>query len=206
MAEENSYDLDQRVVMSGAEHVRKRPAVYFRDCFEAKSLSFLPVAAACHAFDEAVDGNCKSLKIELGQSAFSLFYDAGMSLLTHGNGLPVAEVLLTKLFACAHTKRHREIAGALCVVPIVAINVASIRCELTSVWQNKKAGFVFEEGKTISKTEIVECTEDDQTHLRFWPDFELLNHLELDFKGVIEHVKGLRELLPELDVCVAEMG
>ncbi|MDF1661580.1 MAG: hypothetical protein P1V97_07390 [Planctomycetota bacterium] len=206
MPEESDYDLDQIKVMTGAEHVRKRPGMYFRDCFEANSLSFLPIAASCHAFDEAVDGHCQSLKIELDQSKFSLSYEAGMSLLTHGSGLPVAEVLLTKLFACAHTKRHREIEGAFCIVPIVAINVASTRCELTSVWQNKKASFVFEEGKTISKTEIVDCLEDDQTQLRFWPDFELLNHLELDYKGVIEHVSRLGDLLPELDICVAEMS
>lgn len=199
---EKRYDQSEINVLTGAENVRKRPEMYFRECFDANSLSFLPIAAACHAFDEAIDGHCRSLKIELGQSDFSLTYNAGMSLMTYGTGLPLAEVLLTKLNACRHSKRHEAMASAFCIVPIVAINVASKRCELTSVWQNKKARFVFEEGKTVSKTEIGEWSEQDRTELRFWPDFDLLQHLQWDYQGVMAHVNDLRDLLPELDVCV----
>ena len=190
--------------LRASEHVRRRPELYLGDCLSAQSLSLLPFAAACEALEKAEEGQCQTLNIELFEEGFGVSFDVGMSLHSHGSGLPVAEVLLTKLYACRDAKRSRFVADEYCVVPIVAINALSLRCELMTIWQGKKATFHFSEGETVSKTNPKSCSESDRSRLRFWLDFEFLRNLKVDFKGVMAHVADLKLKLPQLTVTVSD--
>lgn len=198
------HDVGAIQSLRASEYVRRRPELYLRDCLSTKSLSLLPFAAACEALEKAGEGQCQTLDIELFEEGFGVNFDLGLSLHSHGSGLPVAEVLLTKLYACRDQKRTEFVAEDYCVVPIMAINALSVRCELVTICQGEKATFHFEKGETVSKMAPESCSESDRSRLRFWLDFEILRNLKVDLEGVRAHAADLKVKLPQLTVTVSD--
>lgn len=151
------YIEDDIQSLSVSDAVRLRPQLYFQKCFEENTLDSLPFEVACHAFDEYYDGNCNSLKIKLSENAFSIHYNAGMSLEYGVHDKPLAELIMTQIFACRNEKKHLAVGDEFCNLGIATINYAAEVCELTTISKNTKGVFLLKKEKhyiELSKKQV----------------------------------------------------
>jgi len=198
----DKYQSHNITVLDARDAVRLRPALYFSKCFDEGSLDQLPFEIACHAFDECYDGNCDHISISVMPGAFTIQYNAGMSLEILHNDLSRAELIMTALFACRNHKKHLAVGDEFCELGMAIINFASKRCELTTVCKGKKGVFVFEEGKTVSG-EITSCEEENEfTRIYLQPDESIFGALKLTYDGVKERAAKLMSKLKGLNMIV----
>ncbi|MEG2820009.1 MAG: AMP-binding protein, partial [Muribaculaceae bacterium] len=105
------------------------------------------------------DDNCNEIIINADGNSLNIKYNAGMSL-DKSWDLTKAECIMTKIGACSNEKKHLEVGDEFCRVGMTTINAVSEKCELTTIYNNQKAQFIFEKGYTVFKeiveTEIVE--------------------------------------------------
>ena len=67
------------------------------------------------------------------------------------DNLTYAEVIMTRVMACSNLKKHLAVGQEFCGLGMAIINFASESCKLTTLWNNKKGVFQFENGETVSK-------------------------------------------------------
>lgn len=197
------YTEDDIQSLSGKQHVRMRPKMYFEKCFSEKSLDSLPFEVLCHAFDEYYDGNCKEIKLTFWKDHFAIEYDVGMPLrkMKYDN-LTYAEVIMTKVMACSNLKKHFAVGHEFCGIGMATINFASESCELTTVWNNKKGTFVFENGETISRN--IEAIKSDKSWTKIFvkPLKDIFGKLEFTSNGVNEKAKEINRRLTKLNIII----
>jgi DNA gyrase/topoisomerase IV subunit B len=203
---DKDYSIDDIQALTPAESIRLRPRLYFDNCFSEGTLDALPFELLCHAFDEYFDGSCKSVEISVGQDCFSVHYDAGISLAPRYENDPQskAELIMTKIAACKHEKKHLSVGEEFCNLGMATINFAAERCELETVFNLKKGHFVFENGKTISS--IIEAVENETEYSRIYlkPDKSLFENLPLTLEGIREKAKQVGSKLTDLSIMVID--
>lgn len=196
------YDSSKIEVFTFSEAVRRRPKMYFKECFEEKSLDMLPVEVACHAVDKIIDGKCTSLRICVNNNYFEVSYDVGMPLDTYpGEEETAAEMIMTKLMACRNLKKHLKVGEELCKFGIASINCASEWCEVHTITKNKKGKLKFIKGE-IATREIEEAEEAEFTTIKIKPDRALFENIWFTFDGVVSKARTLGEKLNGFEIEV----
>lgn len=199
------YTEDDIQALEAGEHVRMRPKMYFEKCFSENSLDSLPFEVLCHAFDEYFDGNCNEIKLTIWKNSFSIKYNAGISLATVKNeNLTNAEIIMTKIGACSNFKKHLAVGQEFCSLGMATINFASEKCKLTTVWQNLKGTFEFENGKL--KTKSIESFESKNswTEIIVKPNKSLFENLEFTTKGIKEKADEINKRLTDLNLVIID--
>ncbi len=197
------YKEEDIQALSGKNHVRMRPEMYFEKCFSEKSLNSLPFEVLCHAFDEYYDGNCKAIKLTFWKDFFAIEYDVGMPLrkMKYDN-LTYAEVIMTQVMACSNLKKHLAVGEAFCGVGMATVNFASKSCELTTVWNNKKGTFLFKDGETASRKIESHKGNESWTKIIVKPLKDVFGTLEFTSNGIIEKTEAIKEKLPHLNIIL----
>jgi DNA gyrase subunit B len=194
------YDSSKIEVLSFSEAVRRRPEMYFDECFREKNLDMLPVEVACHAVDEIIDGKCTSLEILVYMDYFEVFYNSGMPLYTlPESNETAAEIIMTKLMACKNIKKHIQVGEELCKIGIASINCASEWCEVHTISENKEAKLHFCHGGIVSR-EIEKTDQSDLTIIKLKPDKSLFENMWFTFKGVKTKAKSLSEKINGFEI------
>lgn len=189
-------------VLSIFEGIRKRPRLYFQQCFESENLNRIPLEVACHAFDEIVDGSCKSLSISVDKEIAIIEYDVGMSLDKEEYcDLTRAEIIMTQIRACSNLKKHLSVGDDLCQIGIAAINAVCKYCELEIVSNNQKANFRFEEGLTVQR-EFSNCEHQDYTKITIKPDYKVFKNLKFSYEGVLRLAEEYSKKLDGFEIRV----
>lgn len=196
------YSSDDIQALSLGEAIRKRPRLYFDKCFEEKCLDALPFEVLCHAFDEYFDGACNRINISVSRDMFTVTYNAGMDVEINSNGLSRAEMIMTHLYACKNEKKHLAVGEAFCQLGMAIINLASEKCELTTVSKGKRGTFVFEHGITRSTTINDEVNENDFTEICMKPGKLVFEQLGFTAEGLQEKASQVRAKLPGLDISI----
>ncbi|MFT6923193.1 MAG: DNA gyrase/topoisomerase IV subunit B [Crocinitomicaceae bacterium] len=196
-----NYDEDNIRVVTACEAVRLRPNAYFTECFETKSLNTLPLEATCHAIDEVVDGNCSWITFKIGKMHFSIVYDSAMSLSLKNDGVTKAEAIMSQIYACKNEKKHLHVGADFCRVGLASLNFVSNRCTLTTVENDQKAFFEFEDGILINKS-FNSTDEDEFTELSFAFDDSIFPNIEFDLDGVQESLSRIKTAFPNVKVEV----
>ncbi|UKN03459.1 hypothetical protein K6119_08025 [Paracrocinitomix mangrovi] len=198
------YSADNIQSLSAGEHVRKRPEMYFEDCFKNGTLDSLPFEVLCHAIDEYFEGNCNQINIEISDFAFSVEYNASMSLeLIHG--LTKAEVIMTKIGACSNQKKHLEVGAEFCRIGMAAINFASKESKVSTVWVNQKGILTFQNGKTQSVEILDYPNSKPHTKIEIKIDQSIFPELKFTEEGVSQKAKELQNKLNKLKVTVKKI-
>src|SRR5262245_26501785 len=81
--DDGQYNEDDIKVLGFPEAIRKRPGMYVGGANE-NGLHHLVYEAVDNSVDEAMDGHCKHIKIQI-------FKDGSLSVEDDGRGIPVAE-------------------------------------------------------------------------------------------------------------------
>lgn len=197
--EDKKYTESNIQSLDGVEHVRLRPQLYFEDCFTENNLNSLVFGALCHAIDEYFDDNCNKIIINADGNSLNIKYNAGMSL-DKSWDLTKAECIMTKIAACSNEKKHLEVGDEFCHVGMTTINAVSEKCELTTIYNNQKAQFIFEKGYTVFKeiveTEIVE----ESTTINFEISKEVFGDFTFELNDLQLKLNSLKEKLPNLEI------
>jgi DNA gyrase/topoisomerase IV subunit B len=192
---------DDIKTVSWDEHVRLRPQLYFEKCFHEQSLDSLPLEVLCHAFDEYFDGKCKKIEIAVAPGYFTVTYDAGISL-KKSSGFSKAEMIMTQIWACKNQKKHIAVGEEFCRVGMATINAIAEQCELITVCGGKKGNFIFEKGRTISRS-IKACKgENEFTRIMVKPDKTIFADFVFTTGGVNENLEEVRAKLKDLEIIV----
>ena len=198
------YTSENIRALDGGEHVKMRPKMYFEKCFSENTLDALPFEVLCHAFDEYFDGNCNDIKLTVWTNAFSVQYNAGMSLAKSDYNLTVAEIIMTKIGACSNLKKHLAVGQEFCGLGMAIINFASEKCKLTTVSNHKKGEFEFEDG--IIKSKHIEPTDDAsaQTEIYIKPSASIFENLQFTAQGVKEKATEINKRLDMLNLVLVD--
>jgi DNA gyrase subunit B len=188
---------DSIQIISGADAIRARPNLYVGDITDSSLATILLRETLCVSIDNAQDGSCTGVEIEING-------DGSMTVTDNGPGWPVmlnedgkcdAERYMTEINACSSTKHNRLIADTACTFGMACVNAFSESCVLT-VWRD---GFEWTQsyvrGRPTSSFARLEPSSHHGTRLYFSLDASLLATRSIDITSFCawlrEHAIGL---------------
>mgnify|MGYP003884697779 CR=1 FL=1 len=195
IAMEKKYTADNIQSLLPHEHVRLRPQLYFKTCFDQGHLNDLPFEALCHAMDEYFSSACSQIEIALYAQGFSILYDANMSLEKDVEGNTRMENILTKIYACRNEKKHLEVGAEFCKLGLATLIFASKKALVQSASKSNKLTLQFKNGQ-VEKRQFENVTNAHPYTLIYLEiDAQLMPNLGYDFSAIQERAKALNEKL-----------
>ena len=173
-----NYDAEQIQVLEGLEPVRKRPGMYIGST-GPKGLHHLVYEIVDNSVDEALAGYCTEINVNINRDNSITVEDngRGMPVDKHPKlGIPAVEVIHTVLHAGGKFGGGGyKVSGGLHGVGASVVNALSTRMEV----EVKRDGNIYrqsyEQGKTVTKLEVVGNTKKTGSKTTFWPDAEIFS-------------------------------
>ena len=191
--EKKGYDDSQIQVLEGLEAVRKRPGMYIGTT-SIKGLHHLVYEIVDNSIDEALAGECDSIKITLWDDNSISVEDDGRGIPSGMNeklGLPTLEVVYTVLHAGGKFGGDGyKIAGGLHGVGASVVNALSEWVEVANHRDGKKYTERFERGavKRPFKCEG-DCGEKHGLYVRFKPDPTIFEETVFDYNTILTRMR-----------------
>jgi DNA gyrase subunit B len=202
------YTASDIKVLEGLEAVRKRPAMYIGDT-GAYGLHHLVYEAVDNAVDEALAGECDSVKVILHS-------DGSVSIGDNGRGIPVdthketgksaAEVVLTVLHAGGKFEHSAyKVSGGLHGVGISVVNALSEWLEVEirrdgRVWTQR-----YEKGGVpTGPLTAGEKTQKTGTIIKFKPDAGIFETTDFSFDTLSNRLRELAFLNRGLKIVIED--
>ena len=172
------YGGDQIQILEGLEAVRKRPGMYIGST-SSRGLHHLVYEIVDNAVDEALAGFCSEIKIDINEGDTITVIDNGRGIpvdINHKAGKPAVEVVFTILHAGGKFGGGGyKVSGGLHGVGASVVNALSTRMEVEVKRDGKIYRQAYEQGKTVSKLEVVGDTKKTGSKTTFWPDAEIFS-------------------------------
>jgi DNA gyrase subunit B len=170
------YSADDIVVLSGLEPVRRRPEMYIGPVDSDETMSQLVEQVLCSSLDEAYSGRCSRISVELhADGAITVEDDSrGMSLQPAKDGVPIAQHLMTELYACRVARQHAEVGKRFCGAGIAVVNALSEFCTLEIRQDGRAWAQKYREGKALTPFADIGPASADGTRIVFKPDTRIL--------------------------------
>ncbi len=193
----SDYTADSIKVLSGMEHVRKRPAMYIGSTGEV-GLHHLVYEVVDNSVDEALAGFANKIEV-------TIHLDNSITVVDDGRGIPVddmeldgerlsaAEVVMTKLNAGGKFDSSTyKVSGGLHGVGVSVVNALSKELELEiwrdgATWQQ-----TYSKGQATSKlkkTGVAKVKTGTKVH--FTPDTEIFTFIEYNYDTLAQRLREL---------------
>src|SRR5215469_615361 len=193
----SDYTADSIKVLSGMEHVRKRPAMYIGSTGEV-GLHHLVYEVVDNSVDEALAGFASKIDVAIHD-------DNSITVVDDGRGIPVddmeldgetlsaAEVVMTKLNAGGKFDSSTyKVSGGLHGVGVSVVNALSKELELEiwrdgATWQQ-----TYSKGQATSKlkkTGVAKVKTGTKVH--FTPDTEIFSATEYNYDTLAQRLREL---------------
>ncbi|TFG42757.1 MAG: DNA topoisomerase (ATP-hydrolyzing) subunit B [Bacteroidia bacterium] len=212
LQEGSEYSAGSIQVLEGLEAVRKRPAMYIGD-IGVKGLHHLVYEVIDNSIDEALGGYCSRIDV-------IIHTDGSLTTIEDGRGIPTGlhekekksalEVVMTVLHAGGKfDKDSYKVSGGLHGVGVSCVNALSSHLDAIVMREGKIFKQEYEQGKPVTKVEVIGETEKSGTTIRFMPDSKIFQTTDFNFeilsarlrelaylnKGILLTLKDERELL-----------
>jgi DNA gyrase subunit B len=188
---QDEYSASSLTVLEGLEAVRKRPGMYIGSTGE-RGLHHLIWEVVDNAVDEALAGFCTDIDVVL-------LADGGVSVTDNGRGFPVdlhpklkkpgVEVALTVLHAGGKfDSQTYAVSGGLHGVGVSVVNALSTRVSV----EIRRDGHVWRQDYKHAQPgplEKGERTDETGTIVSFWPDGDIFETLEFDYKTIYRRLQ-----------------
>jgi DNA gyrase subunit B len=203
----NNYNADGITVLKGLEAVRKRPAMYIGDVGK-RGLHHLVHEIVDNSIDESLAGYCDKIVVTIHE-------DGSVSVLDNGRGIPVdmhkdqkksaLEVVLTVLHAGGKfDKDNYKVSGGLHGVGISVVNALSESLEAIVYKDGKVHKQTYKRGFPQQDLEIVGETNKTGTYIRFKPDYEIFEMMEMDFTVLEDRLREMAFLNKNLRIKISD--
>ena len=173
-----NYDAEQIQVLEGLEPVRKRPGMYIGST-GPKGLHHLVYEIVDNSVDEALAGYCTEINVTINKDNSITVEDngRGMPVDKHPKlGIPAVEVIHTVLHAGGKFGGGGyKVSGGLHGVGASVVNALSTRMEVEVKRDGKIYRQADEQGKTVTKLEVIGDTKKTGSKTTFWPDAEIFS-------------------------------
>lgn len=189
------YGADNIKILGGLDAVRKVPSMYIGNT-SIEGLHHLVYELVDNGLDEAVEGYCDRITVTLHK-------DGSASVEDNGRGIPVdrmsgeedisaLEVVLTKLHAGGKfDKDSYKYSAGLHGVGLSVVNALSEYLEV-EVRRNGKVYFQrYERGVKKTELKVVGGTDRTGTKVRFLPDIEIFDAVDLNFETLLHRMRDL---------------
>jgi len=188
------YDESNITVLQGLEAVRLRPGMYIGGV-DTAALHHLVFEVVDNSVDEALAGFCSEIHVVVNSDGSLSVEDNGRGIpvgIHEDEGIPALELILTRLHAGGKfDNSNYKVSGGLNGVGASVVNALSDKM-VAEVYRD---GFLwkqeYKQGITHSPLEQIEESRKTGTHITFWPDKSIFDHVEFNFE-ILAH--RLREL------------
>ncbi len=201
------YGAENIQVLSGIEHVRKRPAMYIGDV-GIRGLHHLVYEIVDNSVDEALAGYNDYIYV-------SINVDGSITVQDRGRGIPVGikkdtgksalELVMTVIGAGGKfDKNSYKVSGGLHGVGASVVNALSEWCEVEVQREGKIYFQRYERG--IPNADVREMGKSKQTGTRttFMPDPQIFKHREFRFETLAERMRELAYLNRNLTIIIED--
>ncbi|MEO1131786.1 MAG: hypothetical protein AAFX40_03670 [Cyanobacteria bacterium J06639_1] len=162
-------------VLAWPESVRRRPEQYIGSLDESAACNCFIMEALCDSFDNIVSGTCTKVDITISHDRVTVANNgSGVSMTPDNNGTPLAEKLMTALFACRHAKVNETIGNDVCRNGIAVINALSSQCTVDNKIYGRHWQQHFTRGVPDSPFADLGATSESGFTIQFTPDVEFI--------------------------------
>jgi len=201
------YSAKNISVLKGLEGVRKRPAMYIGST-DARGLHHLVWEVVDNAVDEHLAGHAQRIGVRL-------LADGGCEVVDDGRGIPVdphpteklpaVELALTTLHAGGKFDQQTyAVSGGLHGVGVSVVNALSTRTEVEVVRAGHRHTIAFARGPRTEKLAKRGKARGSGTTVRFWPDEDIFETVELSYDTVAQRLRETALLNPGLEIGLTD--
>nr|WP_245598619.1 DNA topoisomerase (ATP-hydrolyzing) subunit B [Glycomyces arizonensis] len=203
---QDEYSASSLTVLEGLEAVRKRPGMYIGSTGE-RGLHHLLQEVVDNSVDEALAGFCTDIDV-------ALLADGGIRVTDNGRGFPVdlhpklkkpgVEVALTVLHAGGKfDSQTYAVSGGLHGVGVSVVNALSTQLSV----EIRRDGHVWRQHYKNAQPgplEKGERSDETGTIVTFWPDGDIFETLEFDYKTVYRRLQEMAFLNKGLSITLRD--
>jgi DNA gyrase subunit B len=201
------YGAENIQVLSGIEHVRKRPAMYIGDV-GIRGLHHLVYEIVDNSVDEALAGYNDYIYVSINA-------DGSITVQDRGRGIPVGikkdtgksalELVMTVIGAGGKfDKNSYKVSGGLHGVGASVVNALSEWCEVEVQREGKIYFQRYKRG--VPESDVKEIGKSKQTGTRttFMPDPQIFKHREFRFETLADRMRELAYLNRNLTIIIED--
>ena len=203
MTNNHDYNADQIQVLEGLEAVRRRPGMYIGST-GPRGLHHLVDEVVDNSIDEALAGYCTEISVICHRDHSVTVEDNGRGIpvdIHTQTGKPALELTLTVLHAGGKFGTGSyTVAGGLHGVGVSVVNALSERLQVWVKRDGKDHFQEFRRGEPLAPLTVKGKARGTGTRIRFWPDQEIFETVELENPVLIQRLKELAYLNPKLKI------
>ena len=190
--EHHDYDATSITVLEGLEAVRKRPGMYIGSTGR-RGLHHLVWEVVDNSIDEALAGFADKVDVVLHEDGSVEVTDNGRGIPVemHQTGRPTVEVVMTQLHAGGKFNNDSyKVSGGLHGVGISVVNALSTHVEADI----KRDGYHWYQRFNNQVPDDLEKggkARGTGTRIRFWPDAEIFETVEFNYKTISDRLQQM---------------
>ena len=204
----HKYGAEQIQVLEGLEAVRKRPGMYIGST-SVRGLHHMVYEIVDNCVDEALDGYCTEIKVEIEPGNI-------ISVEDNGRGIPVEIHPKTKISTAetVYTVLHAggkfggdsgyKVSGGLHGVGASVVNALSTWTEVTIKRDGGLYQMSFEKGKTVKKLEKIGDAKGTGTKVRFLADDTIFESLDYEYEVLEKRFREMAFLTKGLKISIED--
>ena len=204
---ESDYKADNIKVLEGLEAVRKRPGMYIGDTSE-RGLHHLVYEIVDNSIDESLAGQCDRIEItiHIDNSVTVVDNGRGIPVDMHATeGLPAAEVVLTKLHAGGKFEKGAyKVSGGLHGVGLSVVNALAEHLEVEIKRDGKVYQQAYERGDPLAPLKETGTSTERGTRITFKPDSTVFETVDLSFDLLSQRLRELAFLNRGLRILIED--